>query len=63
MMLTGAIAVVGREVLITGGDLVLDEPHDVRQGEGSAARPARERVRRDAGCRRPSAFCRAVRIR
>lgn len=61
--LTCTITVVRSEVLVARRDFVLDEADDVREREGSPTRSAREGVRWHAGSGRPSALCRAVRIR
>lgn len=61
--LTGAIAMVGGQVFVARRDLMLDESHDVCEGEGPATGSAGEGVGWHARGGGPAALCRAVRIR
>lgn len=63
ILLTRTITMIGRQILITAGYFVLDEPDDISEREGSSAGPASQGVCRDSGGWGATAFCRAVRIR
>lgn len=62
-ILTSTITVIRSQVFITGGDLVLNEPDNVSQSEGSSTSAAGQSVGRDSRCWGAPSFSRAVRIR